>query len=89
MNTQVHETTRHSQYELVFGQKPRTMQFADGAPSFIKEEDLEFNGVVFGRWKCKLCIYICITTWIIVYNISKDDHDHSRQKLEQDIANPS
>ena len=47
MNTQVHETTGHSPYELVFGQKPRTMQFAEGVPSLIKEEDLELDGVVF------------------------------------------
>ena len=48
MNTQAHETTGHSPYELVFGQKPRTMKFAgEGAPSILKEEDLELDGVVF------------------------------------------
>lgn len=47
MNTQVHETTGHSPYELVFQQKPRTMQFSEGVPSLIKEEDLELDGVVF------------------------------------------
>jgi len=48
MNTQVHETMGHSPYELVFGQKPRTMKFAgEGAPTLIKEEDLELDGVVF------------------------------------------
>ena len=48
MNTQVHETTGHSPYELVFGQKPRTMKLAgEGAPSIIKEDDLELDGVVF------------------------------------------
>ena len=40
MNTQVHETTGYSPYELVFGQKPRTMRFVEGAPTVIKEEDL-------------------------------------------------
>jgi len=48
MNTQVHETTGHAPYELVFGQKLHTMKFAgEGAPTLIKEEDLEFDGVVF------------------------------------------
>ena len=46
-STQVHETTGHSPYKLVFGQKPHTKQFAEGVPSLIKEEDLEPDGVVF------------------------------------------
>ena len=46
MNTQVHETNGHSPHELVFGQKSRTMQFAEGVPSLIKEEDLELDDVV-------------------------------------------
>ena len=30
MNTQVHETTGHSPYELVFGQKPHATLFPEG-----------------------------------------------------------
>ena len=30
MNTQVHETTGHSPYELVFGQKPHAAIFPSG-----------------------------------------------------------
>ena len=66
MNTQVHETTGHSPYELVFGQKPRTMKLAgEGAPSIIKEDDLELDGVVFEDEKVNnnysyiiICLYI-------------------------------
>ena len=48
MNTQIHETTSHSPYELVFGQKPHATLFpgSDGT-TITKEEDLEFDGIVF------------------------------------------
>ena len=48
MNTQVHETTGHSPYELVFGQKPHATIFPGGdGTTMAKEEDLEFDGIVF------------------------------------------
>lgn len=46
MNTQVHETTGSSPYELVFGQKPRAILFPlQGKVSVVMEEDLESDGV--------------------------------------------
>lgn len=48
MNTQLHETTGHSPYELVFGQKPRSVVFAGVEKiSLVKEEDLEEDGIIF------------------------------------------
>ena len=48
MNTQMHETTGHSPYELVFGQKPRPVVFGgvEGV-SMANEEDLEVDGIIF------------------------------------------
>ena len=41
MNIQVHETTGHSPYELVFGQKPHATIFPGGDETTItNEEDL-------------------------------------------------
>ena len=42
MNTQLHEMTGHSPYELVFGQKPRPVLFSgvEGI-SMVDEEELE------------------------------------------------
>ena len=46
MNTQIHEATGSSPYELVFGQKPRSVLFpSEGKPSVVLEEDLEGDGV--------------------------------------------
>ena len=48
MNIQVHETTGHSPYELVFGQKPHATVFPGGDGTRItSEEDLELDGIVF------------------------------------------
>ena len=48
MNTQVHETTGTSPYELVFGQKPRSVVFpTSAATGVIFEEDLTDDGVHF------------------------------------------
>ena len=48
MNTQLHETTGHSPYELVFGQKPHATVFPkDDGTTIPNEEDLELNGIVF------------------------------------------
>ena len=44
MNTQIHETTKCSPYEVVFGQKPRDVVFPS-EKLLILEEDLEFDGV--------------------------------------------
>ena len=46
MNTQVHETTGHSPYELVFGQKPHATLFPGGDRTVTKEEDLECDGIM-------------------------------------------
>ena len=46
MNTQIHETTKCSPYEVVFGQKPRDVVFPS-EKLLILEEDLEFDGVDF------------------------------------------
>ena len=48
MNTQIHETTGHSPYELMFGQKSHATLFPGGNGTIIiKEEDLELDGIVF------------------------------------------
>ena len=48
MNTQVHETTGRSPYELVFGQKPRSVLFpVSTATGVILEEDLTNDGLHF------------------------------------------
>ena len=48
MNTQVHETTETSPYELVFGQKPRSVVFpTSAATGVIFEEDLTDDRVHF------------------------------------------
>lgn len=49
MNTQVHETTGTSPYELVFGQKPRSVLFpASTTTGVVLEEDLTDDGLHFG-----------------------------------------
>lgn len=49
MNTQVHEATGASPYELVFGQEPRSVLFpTTTASGVILEEDLIDEGVQFG-----------------------------------------
>ena len=46
MNTEVHETTKATPYELVFGQRPRTSLFpSEQAPKMITEEQLEEDGL--------------------------------------------
>ena len=48
MNTQMHETTGHSPYKLVFGQKPHATIFTKGDGTIItNEEDLELDGIMF------------------------------------------
>ena len=48
MNNQLHETSGHSPYELVFGQKPHATLFPGGYGTTItKEEDLELDEIVF------------------------------------------
>ena len=48
MNTQMHETTGHLPYELVFGQKPHATIFTKGDSTTItNEEDLELDGIMF------------------------------------------
>ena len=45
MSTQVHETTGHSPYKLVFGQKPHATILPRGDGTTItNEEDLELHG---------------------------------------------
>ena len=83
MNTQVHETTGYSPYELIFGQKPRTMRFVEGEPTVIKEEDLERDGVVFEDDNVNYT-YSYIGKWFELCNISKDDHDHLQPEVEQE-----
>lgn len=53
MNTQLHETTGHCPYELVFGQKPRPVVFGgvEGV-SMVNEEDLEEDGIIFEDMVC-------------------------------------
>ena len=48
MNSRLHETTGHSPYELVFGQKPRRVVFGgvEGV-SMANEEDLEVDRIIF------------------------------------------
>ena len=46
MNNQIHEATGTSPYEVVFGQKPRSVVFpSQTAVGFILEEELEMEGV--------------------------------------------
>ena len=53
MNTQVHDTTGRSPYELVFGQMPREVVFPSSKKStIILEEDLETDGVVLDSADC-------------------------------------
>ena len=53
MNTQVHDTTGRSPYELVFGQMPREVVFPSSKKSaIILEEDLEADGVVLDSVDC-------------------------------------
>ena len=41
MNTQVHDSTKHTPYELVFGQPPRSHIIPDSFQGEINEEDIE------------------------------------------------
>ena len=53
MNTQVHDSTSRSPYELVFGQMPREVVFPSSKKSaIILEEDLEADGVVLDSADC-------------------------------------
>ena len=53
MNTQVHDTTGRSPYELVFGQMPREIVFPSSTKyAIILEEDLEADGVVLDSVDC-------------------------------------
>ncbi|KAL5515249.1 hypothetical protein EMCRGX_G000390 [Ephydatia muelleri] len=52
MNTQVHDTTGRSPYELVFGQMPREVVFPSSTKSAIILEDLEADGVVLDSVDC-------------------------------------
>ena len=52
MNTQVHDTTGRSPYELVFGQIPREVVFPSSKKSAIILEDLEADGVVLDSVDC-------------------------------------
>ena len=46
MNTEVHETTKATPYELVFGQRPRTSLFpSEHGPNIVTEEQLEEDGL--------------------------------------------
>ena len=53
MNTQVHDTTGRSPYELVIGQMPREVVFPSSKKTaIILEEDLEADGVVLDSVDC-------------------------------------
>ena len=60
MNTQVHETTGHSPYELVFGQKPHATLFPEGDGTTITNKDLEFDGTVFEGNKVRHNLYLLV-----------------------------
>ena len=47
MNTQVHDATGASPYELVFGQRARAVFFPTEQCSIVLEEDLEDEGIQF------------------------------------------
>ena len=48
MNTQLHDTTGHSSYELDFGQKPHPVVFGGvKGVSMANEENLEVDGTIF------------------------------------------
>ena len=47
MNTQIHETTDHSPYELELGQKSHAAIFPSGNGTTIPNKDLELDGIVF------------------------------------------
>ena len=48
MNTQVHDTTGASPYELVFGQRARTVIFPTQQSAIVLEEDLADEGIHWG-----------------------------------------
>ena len=48
MNTQVHHTTGASPYELVFGQRARTVIFPTQQSAIVLEEDLADEGIHLG-----------------------------------------
>ena len=61
MNIQVHETTGHSPYELVFGQKPHATIFPGGDGTIItNEEDLELDGIVFEGNEVRHNVYLLV-----------------------------
>ena len=47
MNTQVHDTTGATPYELVFGQRARTVLFPTQQSAMVLEEDLADEGIDF------------------------------------------
>ena len=68
MNTQVHETTGSTPYELVFGQKPREVVFLPGKSSgVIMEEDLEADGFILSRERIQ-------TKTVVVIRYKIDHH---------------
>ena len=50
MNTQVHDTTGASSYELVFGQRARTVIFPTQQCAIVLEEDLADEGNSYGHF---------------------------------------
>ena len=48
MNTPVHDTTGASPYELVFGQRARTVVFPTQQSAIVLEEDLADEGIHLG-----------------------------------------
>ena len=48
MNTQVHDATGASPYELVFGQRARTVIFSTQQSAIVLEEDLADEGIHLG-----------------------------------------
>ena len=48
MNTQVHDTTGAYPYELVFGQRTRTVIFPTRQSAIVLEEDLADEGIHLG-----------------------------------------
>ena len=61
MIIQVHETTGHSPYELVFSQKPHATVFpvSDGT-RVTNEEDLELDGIVFEDNEVRHNLYLLV-----------------------------
>ena len=61
INIQVHETTGHSPYELVFGQKPHATVFPGGDGTRVtSEEDLELDRIVFEDNEVRHNLYLLV-----------------------------